>query len=200
MKAEPGVEWRELDDEAAVREETVAALAVGDVVGWFQGRFEFGPRALGNRSILADPRRIEMKERINEKIKFREPFRPFAPAVTEAAAGSIVPPELAAQHPARFMLLICELDPAKAAQLEAVDHFSTARLQTVREEWNPAFFRLLERWSDVAGLPVLLNTSFNLRGEPIVTTPQNALSTFMRSGLDLLVLGTFVARKRKRKA
>ena len=92
LTAEPGVRWRELDDEAAVREETVAALAAGDVVGWFQGRFEFGPRALGNRSILADPRRAEMKERINEKIKFREPFRPFAPAVTEAAAGSIVPP------------------------------------------------------------------------------------------------------------
>ena len=93
------------------------------------------------------------------------------------------------------MLLICELDPAKATQLEAVDHFGTARLQTVREEWNPPFFRLLERWADVGGLPVLLNTSFNLRGEPIVTTPADALSTFMRSGLDLLVLGTFVARK-----
>ena len=195
LRAENGIEWRELDDETAVREETVAALAAGDVVGWFQGRFEFGPRALGNRSILADPRRAEMKERINEKIKFREPFRPFAPSMAEAAAASIVPPELARQHPARFMLLICELDQAKAPQLEAVNHFGTARLQTVREEWNPAYFRLLERWADVSGLPVLLNTSFNLRGEPIVSTPQDALSTFRRSGLDLLVLGNFVARK-----
>ncbi len=191
-----GISWRELPDEAAVLAETVDALGAGEVVGWFQGRFEFGPRALGNRSILADPRRAEMKERINEKIKFREPFRPFAPAAAEELADRLVPPEQAQQHPARFMLLICELRPELASQIAAVDHFGTARLQTVREEWNPRFFRLLARWGERSGLPVLLNTSFNLRGEPIVASPQDALRTFGRSGLDLLVLESFVVRKR----
>jgi carbamoyltransferase len=190
-----GIEHRELPGEAEVVAETAAALAAGEVVGWFQGRFEFGPRARGNRSILADPRRAEMKERINEKIKFREPFRPFAPAAAEQLAEQLVSPSLAHQPPARFMLLICELDPARAGQMAAVDHFGTARLQTVREEWNPRFFRLLRRWGEATGMPVLLNTSFNLRGEPIVTTPENALSTFMRSGLDLLVLENVVVRK-----
>jgi carbamoyltransferase len=195
LRGVTGIEYRRLEDENAMREATVEALAAGDVVGWFQGRFEFGPRALGNRSILADPRRSEMKERINEKIKFREPFRPFAPAVTEEAAASFVPFEYARQHPARFMLLICDLDPDLAARVQAVNHFGTARLQTVREAWNPRFFRLLERWGEASGLPVLLNTSFNLRGEPIVSTPEDALSTFQRSGLDLLVLGNVVVRK-----
>ena len=190
-----GVEYRELPEEAAVLAETVGALAAGEVVGWFQGRFEFGPRALGNRSILADPSHLEMKERINEKIKFREPFRPFAPAAAEELAETLVPPEEAHQHPARFMLLICELDPELAARIGAVNHFGTARLQTVREPWNPRFFHLLERWGERSGLPVLLNTSFNLRGEPIVASPQDALRTFGRSGLDLLVLENFVVRK-----
>ena len=111
LRGATGIEYRQIEDEKALREATVEALAGGDVVGWFQGRCEFGPRALGNRSILADPRRAEMKERINEKIKFREPFRPFAPAVTEKVAASLVSPEYAQQHPARFMLLICDLDP-----------------------------------------------------------------------------------------
>ncbi len=190
-----GVEYRELPDEAAVLAETVDALAAGRVVGWFQGRFEFGPRALGNRSILADPRQAEMKERINEKIKFREPFRPFAPAAAEELAETLLPPELVHQHPARFMLLICRLDPELASRMAAVNHFGTARLQTVREEWNPRFFHLLERWGERSGMPVLLNTSFNLRGEPIVASPQDALRTFGRSGLDLLVLENFVVRK-----
>ena len=190
-----GVEYRELPDEAAVLADTVDALAAGEVVGWFQGRFEFGPRALGNRSILADPRRAEMKERINEKIKFREPFRPFAPAAAEEFAETLLPPALAHQHPARFMLLICRLDPELASRMAAVNHFGTARLQTVREEWNPGFFHLLERWGARSGMPVLLNTSFNLRGEPIVASPQDALRTFGRSGLDLLVLENFVVRK-----
>ena len=194
LQGTPEIEYRRLGGEETVRA-TVEALAAGDVVGWFQGRFEFGPRALGNRSILADPRQPDMKERINEKIKFREPFRPFAPAAVEDAAAALVPGALTRQHPARFMLLICDLDPVLATKIPAVNHFGTARLQTVREAWNPRFFRLLERWGEESGMPVLLNTSFNLRGEPIVATPADALVTFMRSGLDLLVLGDFVARK-----
>ena len=134
--------------------ETVDALEAGDVVGWFQGRFEFGPRALGNRSILADPRPAEMKERINEKIKFREPFRPFAPAAAEELAERLVPREIAQQHPARFMLLISDLEGELAPRLGAVNHFGTARLQTVREAWNPRFFHLLERWGERSGMAV----------------------------------------------
>jgi carbamoyltransferase len=190
-----GVEYRELPDEAAVLAETVDALEAGDVVGWFQGRFEFGPRALGNRSILADPRPAEMKERINEKIKFREPFRPFAPAAVEEFAERLVPREIARQHPARFMLLISDLEGELAPRLGAVNHFGTARLQTVREPWNPRFFHLLERWGERSGMAVVLNTSFNLRGEPIVASPGDALKTFRASGLDLLVLENFVVRK-----
>jgi carbamoyltransferase len=195
LRGVAGIEYHQAADEPGLLAATVDALAAGEVVGWFQGRFEFGPRALGNRSILADPRQPEMKERINEKIKFREPFRPFAPAAAEQLAEALVPAEQAHQHPARFMLLICDLDPELAGRLGAVNHFGTARLQTVREDWNPRFFRLIERWGDRAGLPVLLNTSFNLRGEPIVASPQDALRTFERSGLDVLVLENFVVRK-----
>jgi len=195
LKEQPNIEYRRVEDEAGLIASTVDALAAGKVIGWHQGRFELGPRALGNRSILADPRRDEMKERINEKIKFREPFRPFAPVATEDVADSFVRAPHAGQHPARFMLLIADLTPEAAKQLPAVSHFGTARLQTVREEWNPRFYRLLRSWGELAGAPVLLNTSFNLRGEPIVTTPENALSTFERSGLDLLVLGDFLVSK-----
>ena len=195
LRDRPGVAYHRLGDEREVLEATVEALARGDVVGWFQGRFELGPRALGDRSIIADPRSAAMKERINEKIKFREPFRPFAPVATEAVADSLVQEPHADQPPARFMLLINRLTPEAAAALPAVSHFGTARLQTVREEWNPRFHRLLTRWGEASGTPVLLNTSFNLRGEPIVTTPQDALSTFERSGLDLLVLGDVLVTK-----
>ncbi len=195
LRDRPGIAYRRLDDEAAVLDAAVQALGRGEVVGWFQGRFELGPRALGNRSIIADPRSTEMKERINEKIKFREPFRPFAPVTTEDAADALVRAPHAGQLASRFMLLITNLTPDAAAALPAVSHFGTARLQTVREEWNPRFSRLLRAWGDATGTPVLLNTSFNLRGEPIVTTPENALSTFERSGLDLLVLGDFAVTK-----
>jgi carbamoyltransferase len=195
LRGRLGFEHRRVDGEDQVLDATVEALARGDVVGWFQGRFELGPRALGNRSILADPRSPAMKERINEKIKFREPFRPFAPVAVEDLADSLVEQPLAQQPSARFMLLISRLTPDAVAAMPAVSHFGTARLQTVREEWNPRFHRLLTRWGDVSGLPVLLNTSFNLRGEPIVTTPEDALSTFERSGLDLLVLGDVLVTK-----
>jgi carbamoyltransferase len=195
LRDRPGLRHRLLGGEQEVLDATVEALARGDVVGWFQGRFELGPRALGDRSIIADPRSAAMKERINEKIKFREPFRPFAPVATEEVADSLVQEPHADQPPARFMLLISRLTPEAAEALPAVSHFGTARLQTVREEWNPRFHRLLTRWGQASGTPVLLNTSFNLRGEPIVTTPADALSTFERSGLDLLVLGDVLVTK-----
>jgi carbamoyltransferase len=195
LRERKGLRSRQVDDPDALFASTIDSLGRGEVVGWFQDRFEFGPRALGNRSILADPGRTEMKERINEKIKFREPFRPFAPAAPEDFAASLVPAHEARQHPARFMLLISELDPELGARIPAVNHFGTARIQTVRKEWNPKFSRLLDLWGEQTGLPVLLNTSFNLRGEPIVSSPEDALNTFERSGLDRLVLGNFVVER-----
>ncbi|HEX5727137.1 MAG TPA: carbamoyltransferase N-terminal domain-containing protein [Longimicrobiaceae bacterium] len=184
------------DDQARLVERVAGDLAAGRVVGWAQGRFEWGPRALGNRSILADPRRAETRDVVNEKIKFREPFRPFAPAVLEERAAEFFalddPPR---HHPARHMLLVVPWRPGMSAAAPAVDHAGTARLQTVPEGLNPRFRALVSAFDQATGVPMLLNTSFNLRGEPIVASPADALSTFARSGLDVLVCGNAVVRK-----
>ena len=174
-----------------------ARLLEGKVVGWYQGRDEWGPRALGNRSILADPRRAEMKDIVNRKIKFREPFRPFAPVVPESCAAPLfdAPRETLQQYPARYMLLVLPWKEDAAARVPAVSHAGTGRVQTLRSEWNPRYHALVQRFSAEAGVPVLLNTSFNLRGEPIVSKPQDAWNTFQNSGLDLLVLENFVIGK-----
>jgi carbamoyltransferase len=165
-------------------EATVDRLAAGRVVGWFQGRMEFGPRALGNRSILADPRDASMRERVNALVKKREAFRPFAPAVLAPRAAA----HFELDHPAPFMLETCRVRSALA--LPAITHVDgSARVQTVDAETNPRFYRLLEAFERRTGCPILLNTSFNLRGEPIVCTPLDALRCFLRSGLDTLVLG-----------
>jgi carbamoyltransferase len=185
-----------VDDEEALVGRAAEALLGGEVVGWAQGRFEWGPRALGNRSILADPRRAEMKEVVNARIKFREPFRPFAPAVLEERAAELFDlREPERQHPARFMLMVVPWRDGAAALAPAVDHVGTARLQTVRRAWNPRYRALIERFGAASGVPVLLNTSFNLRGEPMAASPADAVSTFVRSGLDLLVFGNVLARK-----
>ncbi|MFB0564172.1 MAG: carbamoyltransferase [Candidatus Aminicenantaceae bacterium] len=166
------------------------------VVGWFQGRFEWGPRALGNRSILADPRSEEMKDLVNIKIKFREPFRPFAPVILEEHARDFFSGEnLTNQFPARYMLLVLPLKEAKAETINAVNHMGTGRLQTIRREWNPRYYDIVKKFGEATGVPVLLNTSFNLRGEPIVNSPDNAFNTFRKSGFDVLVLEKFMIRK-----
>ena len=185
------------DDESALLDRLTDDLVAGRVLGWSQGRFEWGPRALGNRSILADPRREEMKEVVNEKIKFREPFRPFAPAVLEERAPELFDgiDEPRRHYPARFMLMVLPWKTDAASLAPATNHLGTGRLQTVREEWNPRYHGLISRFAQATGVPVLMNTSFNLRGEPIVTTPENAFHTFTRSGLDVLVLGNVVVRK-----
>ncbi len=171
-------------------------LVAGKVVGWYQGRFEWGPRALGNRSILADPRSELMKDTVNIKIKFREPFRPFAPVILEQNADEyFVGRNTARQYPSRYMLLVLPLQEAKKDSINAVNHMGTGRLQTIREEWNPRYYRVVEKFGQATGVPVLLNTSFNLRGEPIVTTPANAYSTFSKSGIDVLVMENFMVRK-----
>jgi len=185
----------ENDDQLLAR--VVDHLQAGKVVGWFQGRFELGPRALGNRSIIADPRNTSMKDIVNTKIKFREPFRPFAPSVLVERAGEFFDlPEAHRHHPARYMLYVVDVKDGQGERIPAVTHVDgTARLQTVDAESAPRYRRLIHTFGQATGVPVLLNTSFNLRGEPIVNTPGEAFSTFSRSGMDVLVMGQHVVEK-----
>jgi carbamoyltransferase len=167
---------------------TAAALASGTIVGWFQGRSEFGPRALGNRSILADPRDPDMQRVLNERVKRREAFRPFAPAVLEDHAAQWF--EL--DGPSPMMLRVV---PVRSGRLPAITHVDgSARVQTVNHEQNPRFHGLLAAFHERTGVPVLLNTSFNVAGEPIVESPDDALRTFLSSGIDMLVLGDHIVR------
>jgi carbamoyltransferase len=171
------------------------ALTKGKVIGWFEGRAEWGPRALGNRSILADPRDKKMKDIVNIKIKIREPFRPFAPSILcEKAEDFFKLDKLKGQIPLRFMLFTA---PAKNEEaIPAATHIdSTSRIQTVDKETNPRYYRLIDRFYQKTGVPAVLNTSFNLKGEPIVNSPEDALRTFMNSGMDMLVLGDFILEK-----
>lgn len=175
----------------------VDLLQDGKVIGWHQGRFEWGPRALGNRSILADPRNPKMKDIVNTKIKFREPFRPFAPSVlAEKTEDYFVLPHAANHYPARYMLYVVDVRPEKYNILPAITHVDgTGRLQVVRKETNPLYYQLIETFGQATGVPVVLNTSFNLRGEPIVNTPSEAFQTFKKSEMDALVMGDSIVEK-----
>jgi carbamoyltransferase len=193
---ENNIRYEYYDDEERLLERVVDAIVDGQVIGWHQGRFEWGPRALGNRSILADPRRAEMKDTVNMKIKFREPFRPFAPVVlAERTKEYFDFPTPEKYYPARFMLLVTPIYEEKRGEIEAVNHQGTGRLQTIQRETNPWYYSLVEKFGQATGVPVLLNTSFNLRGEPIVNTPANSYSTFSRSGIDMLVVGRCLVTK-----
>ncbi len=198
---ETGRKLERIDDPEKRAERMVEDMKSGKVIGLLQGRFELGPRALGNRSILADPRHAEMKEIVNRKIKYREPFRPFAPAILEERASEFYEdlehPEK--YYPLRFMLMVYKAKEAKRDKIQAVTHEGgTGRIQTVRHEWNPLYHRAIELFGQATGVPVLLNTSFNLRGEPIVNTPANALNTFSKSHIDTLYMDQFVVRKESR--
>ncbi len=195
-----GLPFIQFDDEDALLDRTVDLLVHGQVVGWLQGAFEWGPRALGNRSILADPRRADMKDIINTKIKFREPYRPFAPAVLAERASEFFGLDQPARHmPARFMLLVAPVREGAREQIPAVTHVDgSARLQTVFADTNPRYHALIERFGAASGVPVVLNTSLNLRGEPIVNTPAEALQTFGNSGMDALVLDRTMIFKQNR--
>ena len=180
--------WKPSD----LSEEVARYLAAGKIVGWFQGRMELGPRALGNRSILADPRKRETRDRVN-KLKGREPWRPLSPVVLAEHASNFF--ELRDQSP--FMLLATKARPEKQATIPAVVHVDgSARPQTVTRTQNPQLYDLLIAFSQHTTVPVLLNTSFNAAGEPIVCTPQDAIKTFLATGLDVLVLGNYVARRK----
>jgi carbamoyltransferase len=172
--------------------DTARLLAEGQVFGWFQGRSEFGPRALGNRSILADPRTPEMKDKLNKRVKHRQAFRPFAPVVLAERADEVFEGE--AESP--FMLLAQRVRPQWTHKIPAVVHVDgTARVQTVREHQNPRLHRLLREFAAITGVPVLLNTSFNVKGEPIVETPRDAVECFLATGIDYLALNdTLIAK------
>ncbi len=178
-------------DEGELVRSTAAGIAAGEVVGWYQGRSEWGPRALGNRSILADPRRDDMKELLNRKIKRRESFRPFAPSILEERTGDW----FTISYPDPFMLKVYPIRPEKRAAIPAVTHVDgTGRLQTVSERSNPRYWRLIRAFEERTGVPVVLNTSFN-ENEPIVNTPGEALDCFLRTGMDRLVLDRVVLRR-----
>lgn len=184
MLGEGGIGHTDFDgDERRLLDEVAAALAAGRTVGWFQGPMEFGPRALGARSILADPRSAEMRDRLNKDIKWREDYRPFAPAVLAERAEEF----FVMGRSSPFMVDLFRV--RRPEVLGAVTHVDgTARVQTVEETHAPRYYRLIERFGRLTGVPVLLNTSFNLSDEPIVCTPVDALRTFLRSSLDLLCI------------
>jgi carbamoyltransferase len=174
-----------------VTERAARDIAGGAVVGWFQGRLEFGPRALGNRSILVDPRRAEMKDILNERIKKREPFRPFAPSILAEQVGEY----FEQTHPAPTMLMVYQIKPERCAQIPAVTHVDgSGRLQTVSSEVNPGYYQLIADFYRLTGVPLVLNTSFN-ENEPIVCTPRDAIDCFLKTRIDVLYLGNHVVRR-----
>jgi carbamoyltransferase len=192
------LEWHEIEE--AVRASTVtnraevedparvaaAAVAAGHVVGWCQGQMEFGPRALGNRSILGDPRDTRIPDTINSKVKFRESWRPFAPSVLADEASHWFEPAIASP----YMLLSVSVREGKRATVPAITHVDgSARVQTVTQEHNPLYHRLIEHFRELTGVPMVLNTSLNIKGEPIARTPEDAIRCFLHSDLDVLVLG-----------
>ncbi|HTE90224.1 MAG TPA: carbamoyltransferase [Terriglobales bacterium] len=186
-----------IEKEDQMLDQVVERLMGGKVIGWYQGRFEWGPRALGHRSIIADPRNPDMKDIVNSKIKFREPYRPFAPSVlAECAEKYFELPRATSHYPARYMLYVVPVKPEAQSTLPAITHVDgTGRLQTVFKDQSPRYYRLIERFGQATGVPVILNTSFNLRGEPIVTTPANAFNTFIKSEMDTLVLDNYLIEK-----
>jgi carbamoyltransferase len=184
-------------NEDELLDRVVQQLIDGKVVGWSQGRFEWGPRALGARSIIADPRNPNMKDIVNAKIKFREPYRPFAPSVLAESAEKYFDLPNATKHcPARYMQFVVPVKEKEQATLPAITHVDgTGRLQTVFKSESPRYYKLIERFGQATGVPVILNTSFNLKGEPIVNTPANAFNTFSKSEMDSLILGNYIIDK-----
>jgi carbamoyltransferase len=171
--------------------ETAQAIADGEVVGWYQGRSEWGPRALGNRSIVVDPRRAEMKDILNSRIKRREPFRPFAPSILEERVGDY----FEESYPDPFMIKVYPIRPTKRAEIPAVTHVDgSGRLQTVSKTQNLRYWSLIRAFEEITGVPVVLNTSFN-ENEPIVNTPEEALDCFLRTKMHRLVIGDWVVRR-----
>lgn len=172
--------------------ETAALLAAGKIVGWFQGRSEVGPRALGNRSILANPSLPEMKDRVNRQVKHREAWRPFAPSMLEEAVARYIDKPIASP----FMILAFDTKPERQQEIISAIHVDgTCRPQTVSRDSNPRYWQLIKRFEEKTGTPVVLNTSFNVDSQPIVNTPQEAIDTFLNCGMEVLAIGDFIVHK-----
>jgi len=185
----------EFSEEQAAKE-TARLISEGHIVGWYQGRAEWGPRALGNRSIVVDPRRAEMKETLNSRIKHREMFRPFAPSILEERVGDF----FECSKPSPFMTFAYSVRSEKRSAIPAPTHVDgTGRLQTVSRAANPRYWRLIYEFGELTGVPVVLNTSFN-DNEPIVCRPEEAIECFRRTRMDVLVLGNSIVTKRENSA
>jgi len=188
--ADRGLRIAELSDEELVRV-TASRIAEGKVIGWYQGRMEFGPRALGNRSIVVDPRRSEMKNILNSRIKRREPFRPFAPSILEERVGDY----FEHSYPSPFMLMTYRVKPEKRNEIPAPTHVDgTGRLQTVNRDQNPRYWQLIREFEKLTGVPVVLNTSFN-ENEPVVCRPEEAIECFLRTKMDTLAIENYLVEK-----
>ncbi len=178
-----------LDDPSSFAAENISK---GKIIAWFQGRMEFGPRALGNRSILADPRDPKMKDKLNSTIKFREDFRPFAPAVLEGFVEEC----FENGFPSPYMTITFNVRDKWKEKLSSITHVDgTARIQTVNKETNPLFYNLIEKFYEITGIPVVVNTSLNVRGQPICLSPRDAIWTFYGSGIDYLIMGNWFLQK-----
>ncbi|HYO74815.1 MAG TPA: carbamoyltransferase C-terminal domain-containing protein, partial [Thermoanaerobaculia bacterium] len=188
---EAGCVLHRVKNERELCRRTAEQVAAGNVVGWFQGRMEWGPRALGNRSIVCDPRRADMKDILNHKIKRRESFRPFAPSVIREAVGEWFETD----YDVPFMLQVYQIREDKRTQIPAVTHVNgSGRLQSVSEAQNARYYHLIEAFRDLTGVPLVLNTSFN-ENEPVVNTPAEALDCFLRTKMDLLVMGDLMIQR-----
>jgi carbamoyltransferase len=186
-----GLDYETYSDEDLTKR-AARDISDGAVLGWFQGRMEFGPRALGNRSIVVDPRRVDMKDILNERIKKREPFRPFAPSILEEHVGDY----FEQTHPAPTMLMVYQIKPERRASIPAVTHVDgTGRLQTVTREVNDRYYQLISDFNEITGVPIVLNTSFN-ENEPVVCTPRHAIDCFMKTRMDVLYIGNQAVRRK----
>ncbi len=188
--------YREYPEERKLVEEAAKLIADNQVVGWFSGRMEWGPRALGSRSILSNPTNPQMQEILNLKVKHREPFRPFAPVVAVEDAAEYFESDNPLPIPADFMLMVYPIRQDKQSLIPAVTHVDgSGRLQTIRAEQNPRYYKLIKAFAKLSGAPILINTSFNIRGEPIVCTPEDAYRCMMGTGIDYLVIENFIVKR-----
>ena len=191
-----GCALRWIVNERELCQRTATAIAEGKVIGWFQGRMEWGPRALGNRSILCDPRRVDMKEILNARIKRRESFRPFAPSILREAVSEWFEQD----DDVPFMMQVFQIRPEKRSLVPAVCHVDgSGRLQTVHADTNPLYHQLIAEFSRLTSVPMVLNTSFN-ENEPVVCRPEEALDCFLRTRMDVLVLGNFFIERQNQEA
>ena len=183
--------FKKVNDQKIIKE-TANLLSKGYIIGWFQGRMETGPRALGNRSILMDPRKLKNKDIINSRVKYREAFRPFCPSMLDSAIKEYMVnvPEIP------FMNVSGDVRKNKINDIPAVTHVDgTARPQSVSKKTNPRFYKLIQEFGKITGVPVLLNTSFNIKGEPVVCSPEDAVKCFFDTGIDYLVIGNYIVNK-----